>query len=114
MKNNVKVVFSKESVLEAIGLDSSASEFKINLNNAEAFKVSDYHVTCVSVEYTGGKICVDLPFVGEICFDVPVDLPIGAQLEVCLDVTTTFGVPTGFIITVKFNGNIIYTFKIGL
>lgn len=64
---------------------------------------------CVSVTVESGKVCVDLPLVGKYCLPVPSWIPSGAELQACVSLCTTWGVPTGVKLTVSFNGTTIFT-----
>lgn len=114
MSNSVKISFSKQAIDNAIGLKDSNSEVTIKLDsNVHAKAIADYHVDCVQTVLDGSRICVDIPYFGEYCFNLPVELPIGAEVAVCLDIITRWGIPTGAKIYVKYNGEIIYEVKIG-
>lgn len=64
---------------------------------------------CVTVKVQDGKICVDIPLVGQYCLNVPSWIPSGAELQACISICTTWGIPTGAKLTVSFNGQVIFT-----
>ena len=65
---------------------------------------------CVSVTVSGGKVCLNLPLgIGNYCLPVPSWIPEGAELKACIDICTTWGIPTGVKITVSFNGTVVFT-----
>jgi hypothetical protein len=39
---------------------------------------------CVSATYNNGQICVKFPVIGNICFNVPLKIPTGATVKVCM------------------------------
>ncbi len=67
---------------------------------------------CVSATYDNGKICVNFPIVGDICFNVPLSIPVGATVKVCME-TCGFriGVPPfkGIKATVYFQDSAIWS-----
>src|SRR5690349_15734982 len=52
------------------------------------------HAACISVVSQGNEVCLDLPLgLGQVC--LPINLPDGEVAQACLDICTTFGIPTG-------------------
>jgi hypothetical protein len=79
---------------------------KVDVHAAGEFSISG---GCITVSVNNGKICLNLPIVGQYCLPVPSWIPSGAQLQACVSICTTFGIPTGVKLTVSFNGQIIFT-----
>ena len=76
--------------------------------STEAAKIT----VCVKAEYNNGKICVHFPIVGPICFSVPVSIPGGASVKVCMESCGfRFGMPPfdGIKATVYLQGNPIWS-----
>jgi hypothetical protein len=48
---------------------------------------------CVSATYDNGKICVNFPVIGSICFSVSLPIPSGTSVKVCME---TCGFKFGF------------------
>lgn len=49
---------------------------------------------CVGASYENGKICVNFPVVGNICFSVSLPIPSGTSVKVCMQTCGfRFGVP---------------------
>lgn len=51
---------------------------------------------CVSAKYDNGKICVNFPVVGEICFKAPLSIPVDATVKVCMQTCGTKFTPPFF------------------
>jgi hypothetical protein len=67
---------------------------------------------CVSSSYDSGKVCVNFPIIGNICFSVSLPIPSGSSIKVCME-TCGFriGIPPfkGIKATVSFNGQSLWT-----
>src|SRR5471032_1830 len=64
---------------------------------------------CVSASYDGSKICLTFPIIGNICFNAPINIPVGAVLKACGTVCTKWGViPEGLKITLYLNNNPVW------
>jgi len=67
---------------------------------------------CVSAAYDGQRICVNFPFVGDICFSVSLPIPAGSSVKVCMETCGfRFGVPPfdGIKASVYVNGADLWT-----
>ncbi len=67
---------------------------------------------CVGATYDNGKICVNFPIVGDICFDVDLPIPSGTSVKVCMETCGfRFGVPpfNGIKATVYANDTELWT-----
>ena len=67
---------------------------------------------CVSAKYDNGRICVNFPIVGDICFNVPLSIPVDAKVKVCMETCGfKFGVPPfkGIKATVYFQDSAIWS-----
>ena len=67
---------------------------------------------CVSATYENGKICVNFPVVGDICFDVSLPIPEGTSVKVCMESCGfKFGIPPfkGIKATVYLGDDELYT-----
>jgi hypothetical protein len=82
-----------------------------NLSNVDMHAATEFSISggCVTVTVENGRICVDLPLVGQYCLPVPSWIPSGAELQACVSICTTWGIPTGVKLTVSFNGSVIFT-----
>ncbi|MEM6484027.1 MAG: hypothetical protein AAF662_03440 [Pseudomonadota bacterium] len=78
-----------------------------SMEGPQAVLSDDGHVrmalaACISVTVSEGKICLNLPFdIGDICLPIPPWVPEGTAAKACIDVCSTFGVPTGIEVTVS-------------
>ena len=60
---------------------------------------------CISVTVEDNKICISLPIgLGKACLPIPISVPNGTAASACLDICTTWGIPTGVKVTVKVAG----------
>ncbi|WP_420572696.1 hypothetical protein [Kordia sp.] len=76
--------------------------------STQAAKIS----VCVGAKYENGRICVNFPIVGDICFNVPLSIPVDASVKVCMESCGfRIGVPPfkGIKATVYFQGSAIWT-----
>jgi len=86
--------------------------------SVETFAVpADVHAAqisaCVSAAYDHGKVCFTIPIIGKKCVSVPVHVPVGASLKVCLKTCGSI-IPTGVKCTLYVNNAAVYTFVIGI
>jgi hypothetical protein len=59
---------------------------------------------CITLTISNGQVCVNLPLgIGKACLPVPVSYN-GQVASVCLDICTTWGVPSGVKVTVTVAG----------
>ncbi|QTD37023.1 hypothetical protein JL193_12945 [Polaribacter batillariae] len=87
--------------------DSKVQAFEFH-PSTQAAKIS----ACVGAKYENGRICVNFPIIGEICFNVSLNIPIGASVNVCMETCGfRFGVPPfkGIKATVYFQNNAIWS-----
>ena len=60
---------------------------------------------CISVTVNNNKICINLPLgLGSACLPIPLNIPNGTAAEACIDICTTWGLPTGVTVSVKVAG----------
>lgn len=88
------------------GALTAASLSDVDIHAATEFSIG---AGCISVSVNNGQICLDLPIVGQYCLPVPSWIPNDAELQACISICTTFGIPTGVKLTVSFNGQVIFT-----
>lgn len=96
---------ASKSALQSTQANSSALAFD---QNTLAAKIS----ACVAATYNNGQICVNFPIVGNICFAVPVHIPVGAAVKVCMETCGfRFGVPpfNGIKASVYLNDQVVWT-----
>lgn len=97
--------------------DLTQSEAKTSSSQSQSFEFHPSTLAadiraCVSAQYDNGRICVDFPIVGNICFNVPLDIPVGARVKVCMQTCGfKFGVPPfkGIKATVYFQDRAIWS-----
>lgn len=90
---------------ESIGLKSVGADMELIGGGEFAIAAG-----CVSVTVKNGKVCVNLPLgIGSYCLPVPSWVPEGADLKACIDICTTWGIPTGVKLTVSFNDTVLFT-----
>ena len=64
--------------------------------------------SCISVTVENGSVCLNLPLgIGNICVPIPSIFPNGTAAQACLDICTTWGIPTGVRVTVSIAGQVI-------
>ena len=99
-----------DSVLEAAqGNDAAPKLASVNHQTdlASGGKLT-FGATCVSVTVNNGKVCLNLPFgFGSVCLPIPAIFPSGTAGQACLDICTTWGVPTGIKVTVSIAGRTV-------
>jgi hypothetical protein len=59
---------------------------------------------CVSLTVGNGKVCLSIPYAGEVCVSVPGSVPNGTVAEACVDTCKKFGVLCGAKVTVRVAG----------
>ena len=64
---------------------------------------------CVSLTVDDGEICLEIPFVGNICIPLP-SVPDGTIAEACIE----FSFPACVKITVTVLGNVVFEEKFGI
>ena len=105
---------SNQYVVTDLTKEDRSSQTTVALGKAFEFHPSTLAAkiqACVSATYDGSKICVNFPFVGDICFSVSLPIPPGVQLKVCMETCGfRFGIPpfNGIRATVYFNDNAIW------
>lgn len=62
---------------------------------------------CISVTVDNGQVCLNLPIVGSVCLPIPLPVPSGTAAQACLDVCTTWGIPTGVKVTISVLGQVV-------
>jgi hypothetical protein len=64
--------------------------------------------TCVTVGTAGGRVCLRLPVVGNVCLPLPIPVPSGTLARACVSVCTKgfgpFKAPTGACLAVSVAG----------
>jgi hypothetical protein len=59
---------------------------------------------CITLTIANGQACINLPLgIGHVCLPVPISYN-GQVASACLDICTTWGVPTGVKVTVTVAG----------
>ncbi|HXH16132.1 MAG TPA: hypothetical protein VNJ10_08370 [Sphingomonas sp.] len=99
-----------DSVLEAARNNSSTMNLASINHETDLSKGGKLTLgaTCVSVTVQNGKVCLNLPFgFGSVCLPIPSIIPSGTAGQACLDICTTWGVPTGIKVTVTIAGKTV-------
>lgn len=78
---------------------------QLSSTNVQALSLS----ACVGASYRNGDVCFDFPVFGNVCVNVPIGIPANANLRVCGDVCTTWGIPTGLKITLYVNDQALWS-----
>ncbi len=69
---------------------------------------------CISVTVNNGQVCVNLPLgFGSICLPIPSIFPSGTAAQACLDICTTWGIPTGVKVTISVAGHVVVSKSFG-
>lgn len=99
--------FSDAKVQEAL---DSAKKFyhQRALQGTNEIVHDDGHLStraqCITLTIANGQACVNLPLgIGKVCLPVPISYD-GQVASVCLDICTTWGIPTGVKVTVTVAG----------
>ena len=102
--------FSDTKVQEAL---DSAKKFyqERHSQRAQTIGIDDGHLStraeCITLTISNGQACVNLPLgIGKICLPIPISYD-GQVASVCLDICTTWGIPTGVRVTVSVAGVVI-------
>ena len=83
-------------------------------NLADNGHISFAAAECISVTVENGKVCINLPLgIGKVCLPIPSIIPNGTAAKACLDICTTFGIPTGVKVTISALGRVIVTKSFG-
>ena len=86
-------------------LQSSAINHQTDISSGGKLTVS---ASCISATVENGKVCLNLPFgFGSVCLPIPSIFPSGTAGQACLDICTTWGIPTGIKVTVSIAGKTI-------
>ena len=105
--------FKAESVRQALGAAQAHNEAfglkaldeNMNLLGGGEFAVL---AECIKVTVEENKICLSLPLgIGKVCLPIPISIPNGTAAEACLDICTTWGIPTGIKVSVSALGHVI-------
>ena len=95
------------AVMQSANLLQSSNVFQVDPSTT-ALQIG----ACVSATYDNGRICVNFPVIGNICFSVPVPIPAGATVQVCMETCGSKWTPpffNGLKATVSFNGSAIWS-----
>jgi hypothetical protein len=110
--------FDKTAIEEAHALARQHEEMHAQALAGGEMGLSDsgalsLRAQCISVTSDGHQICLNLPIVGKKCLPLPVKIPSGTALQVCLDICYTWKIPTGVKVTVSAGGHVILTKTFG-
>lgn len=60
---------------------------------------------CISVTVRNRKVCLGLPLgLGQVCLPIPINVGDGTSAQACLDIRTTWGIPTGVCVSISVGG----------
>jgi len=99
--------FSDAKVQEA--LDSTKKFYQQrHAQGSSTLAHDDGHLStraeCITLTIANGQACINLPLgIGHVCLPVPISYD-GQVASVCLDICTTWGIPTGVKVTVTVAG----------
>ena len=105
-----------EAALEAAQRHNDLSGFSSIHPGMEVHAGGEFSVSggCISVTVKDHKVCIELPLgFRKYCLPVPNWIPNGSELRACIDICTTWGVPTGLKLKVSFDGSVIFTKTFG-
>ncbi len=69
---------------------------------------------CISVTVKNHRICLNLPLgFGSFCFPIPSIFPDGTAAKACIDICTTWGIPTGVKVSVSVAGHVVVSKSFG-
>lgn len=67
---------------------------------------ADWNLGCFGASIQNGQACVDLPFVGNVCLNLPF-LPDLGSVQACARVRTSWGIPRGVCVDIRVSGSTI-------
>ena len=99
-------------------LDTAHSHYSERKNAAATLVSEDGHLSlaggCIAVTVENGKVCINLPLgFGKYCFPIPSFIPSGTAAEACINVCTTWDLPTGIRVTITIAGKVIVSKSFG-
>ena len=101
--------FSDAKIQEALDAGTKFYQGKLQ-KGASAGEIThdDGHLSlraqCITVTIGNGQACLNLPLgIGQVCLPVPISYN-GQVASACLDICTTWGIPTGVKVTVSVAG----------
>lgn len=84
------------------GTDLTQINSEFNTSKGGDLSVS---AQCVKITVENNKVCIDLPLgLGKHCLTIPVSVPNGSVGQACLNICTTWGIPTGVKVSVIIAG----------
>ena len=98
--------FSEEAVANAIEAARKTHENNNFLAEGESPTLDSkacmlVSAECISVTIENHSVCINLPLgLGKHCISVPISIPSGTAGKACLDICTTWGIPTGVKVSV--------------
>lgn len=101
--------FSDAKVQEALDAAKKFYGEKLTAGaGAQEITHDDGHLSlraqCITLTISNGKVCVNLPLgIGSVCLPVPGSYN-GQVASACIDICTTWGIPTGVRLTVSVAG----------
>ena len=107
------VNFSEKAIMAAIATAQEHNDDYTARTQGQASTLSfdDGHMQilaeCVELTLKNRKACLKLPLnIGKICIPVPIDYD-GKAARACLKICTTWGIPSGVVVTVSVGGIVI-------
>jgi hypothetical protein len=69
---------------------------------------------CITVTVKNHQICLNLPLgFGTYCLPIPSIFPDGTAAEACIDICTTWGIPTGIKASISIAGHVVVSKTFG-
>ncbi|MDP3895472.1 MAG: hypothetical protein Q8Q62_02230, partial [Mesorhizobium sp.] len=104
--------FDEKAIAAALEAARGFHDPKALAASAQVNPFDDGHLrlaaSCISVTVDNGKVCLNLPLgIGQVCVPIPAIFPNGTAAQACLDICTTWGIPTGVRLTVSIAGQTI-------
>ena len=105
--------FDEKAIASALEAASSFHSPQVLSGKANMLDpMDDGHISfaggCISVTVQGGKVCLNLPLgIGSICLPIPSIFPNGTAAQACLNICTTWGIPTGIKVTISVAGVVV-------
>ncbi|BCA61135.1 hypothetical protein HMP09_0369 [Sphingomonas sp. HMP9] len=99
-----------DSILDAASADAETLKLSAVSHDTDISSGGKlvFGATCISVTVQNGKVCLNLPLgFGSVCLPIPAIFPSGTAGQACIDICTTWGVPTGIKVSVSIAGRTI-------
>lgn len=65
----------------------------------------ELRAACLTLKSANRRVCLNLPLgLGRTCIPLPVDIANGTEVQACLSIRTSWGIPTGVCVRITLGG----------